>query len=131
MAKLEFYAKSVVTQTDDGSAMLGFADDEFNTTQYVLLQRDLEPSQQDLNLGHDKPHIEINDQRHSGYGGVVEAQLQGNRLVLKLDAQAAADMSINDIIEIAFCVSTERLKDIAEQLCLLIGKDRVHEGDVG
>jgi|SRR5579885_3611987 hypothetical protein len=119
-------ANCVTCQTQDDVAMLGFADDEFNTTQYVMLQKGLKPSQQDREQGFDQPHIEVNSQIHSGYCGVVEAQLQENRLVLKLDPQAAADMSVDDTIEIAFHVPTERLKEMGDQLRLLLGPQRVH-----
>jgi len=122
---MKFTANCVTCQTQDNVAMLGFADDEFNTTQYVMLEKDLQPSQQDLQLGHDKPHIEIDDQRHSGYGGVVKAQLQESQLALKLDPQAAADMAVDDTIEIAFHVQKERLKEIGNQLRLLLGNDIV------
>ena len=122
---MKFTANCVTWQTHDDVAMLGFADDEFNTTQYVILQKDLLPSQQDLQLGHDKPYIEIGDQRYSSFGGVVKAQLQENQLVLKLDAIAATNMSVDDIIEIAFHLSKERLKEAGNQLRLLLGNDIV------
>ncbi|GIW82863.1 MAG: hypothetical protein KatS3mg105_4670 [Gemmatales bacterium] len=122
---MRFTATCVTCQTQDDVAMLGFADDEFNTSQYVLLQKDLEPSQEDLELGHDRPYIEIDDQRYSRYGGVVKAQLKENQLVLKLDPQAAADMSVDDTIEISFRVPMERLKEISSQLRLLLGNDIV------
>jgi hypothetical protein len=105
--------------------MLGFADEEFNTTQYVMLQKGLRPNQQDREHGFDQLHIEVNSQIHSGYGGVVEAQLQENWLILKIDPQAAANMSVDDTIEIAFHVSMERLKEISNQLRLLLGSQRV------
>ena len=122
---MRFTATCVTYQTQDDVAMLGFADDEFKTTRYVLLQKDLEPSQRDLELAHDTLYIEIDDQRHSRYGGVVKAQLQESRLVLKLDPQAAADMSVDDTIEISFRVPMERLKEISNQLRLLLGNDIV------
>lgn len=123
---MRFTATCVTCQTQDDVAMLGFADDEFNTTQYVMLQRGLmPPSPQDREAGFDRPHIEVNSQTHSGYGGVVKAQLQENRLVLKLDPQAAADMSVDDTIEIAFRVPMERLKEIGDQLRVLLGDDIV------
>jgi len=85
----------------------------------------MKPSRQDLQLGHDKPHIEINDQSHSGYGGVTEVQLKENSLVLKLDSSAASKMSVDDTLEIAFHVSKEKLLGIGNQLRLLLGNDIV------
>jgi hypothetical protein len=122
---MKLTAHYVTCQTQDDVAMLGFADDEFNTTQYVMLQKGLKPNQQDRECRFDQTYIEVNSQIHSGYGGVVEALLQENRLVLKLDPQAAADMSVDDTIEIAFQVQKGRLEEIAEQLRLLLGAERV------
>lgn len=123
---MKLTARCVTCQVFDGVAMLGFADDEFKTTQYVLLQKDLEPSQQDLELGHDRPLVEINDQRYSAYGGVVEAHLQEKGLLLRLAPQAAADMTVDEIIDITFNLPMDKLKEISDQLCLLIGRERVH-----
>lgn len=123
---MKLTANCVTCQTQDDVAMLGFADDEFNTTQYVLLQRGLKPSQQDRDCGFDTAHIEVNSQLHSGYGGVVEARLQENRLLLTLDPQAAADMSVDEAIEITFQVPKGRLKEIGDQLRLLLGPEKVH-----
>ena len=122
---MELIANCVTCQTQDEVAMLGFADDEFNTTQYVMLQRGLKPSQQDREHGFDQLHIEVNSQIHSCYGGVVEARLHEKQLVLKLDLQAAADMSVDDTIEIALHVPAQTLKDIDEQLRLLLGPHKV------
>lgn len=119
-------ANYVTCETQDGVAMLGFADDEFNTTQYIMLQRQLTPpSPQDREAGLDRPHIEVNSPTQSGYGGVAKADLQQNRLVLELNPNAAADMSVDDTIEIAFHLPVERLKKVGDQLRLILGKDRV------
>jgi len=118
---MEFTAHYVACQIRDNVALLGFADDQSNTTQYVLLQRDLEPSHQDRELGHDNFHIEINGQQYSGYGGIASARLQGSRLVLQLDPQTAADISVDNVIEITLLVPMEQLKELIKQLRLLLG----------
>jgi hypothetical protein len=123
---MRFSANCVTCQTRDGVALLGFADDEFNTTQYVLLQRELGPQRpEDREAGFDKPHIEVNSQTHSGYGGVMDARLHETSLVLRLDPQAAARMFVDDTIEIAIRVPSEKLDEIGEQLRLLLGNDIV------
>jgi hypothetical protein len=123
---MKLTANCVICQTQDDVAMLAFADDEFNTTQYVMLQKALKPSQLDRECGFDQHHIEVTSQNHSAYGAVVGAQLQDNRLLLRLDPHAAGDMSVDDAIEIAFHVPKERLNEIGEQLRFLLGAERVH-----
>src|SRR3974390_3002403 len=123
---MRFTANCVTYQTQDGVAMLGFADDEFKTNQYVLLQKGLAPpSPQDRQGGVGRPHIEVNSQSPSGYGGVARAQLLENRLVITLHPQAAAEMTVDDSIDIAFHVSKQRLREMGNQLCLVLGKDIV------
>lgn len=118
-------ANCVTCQTQDDVAMLAFADDEFNTTQYVMLQKGLKPSQQDRTLGLDNLHIEVNSQDQSGYGSVETALLEKDRLVLNLDPKAAAAMSVDATIEISFRVPMEKLKQISDQLRSLLGPDKV------
>jgi hypothetical protein len=119
---MKLTANCVTCQTQDDVAMLGLADDEFDPTQYILLQKGLHPSPQDRECGFDQTYIEVNSQIHSSYGGVIEAQLQDNRLVIKLDPQAATDMSVDETIEITFYGPKET---IAAQLHILLGADRV------
>ena len=121
---MRFKASCITWQNENGVAMLGFADDEFNTTQYLLLQRTLEPDQQDRALGHDRVHVQLNER--SAYGNVEEAQLRKQGISFWLDQVTAATVSNGEGIEIAFDVTAPRLKDMAEQLRLLIGQERVH-----
>ncbi len=123
---MKLMANCVTYQTQDDVAMLGFADDECNPSQYIMLQKGLRPSSQDRECGFDQTYIEVNSQIHSGYGGVVEAQLKENRLVLKLDPQAASEMSVDETIEITFRGPKET---IAEQLRILLGGERIRLSD--
>jgi hypothetical protein len=120
---MKFKASYITWQNQNGVAMLGFADHEFNTMQYLLLQRTLEPDLQDHALGHDQVHIQLNER--SAYGTVEEAQLQKGGLVLRLDDATAATVSGGENIEITLDVPTAKIKDLDKQLGLLIGKERV------
>ncbi len=122
---MKFTANFVMRQTQDNMAQLGFADDEINTVHYVLLQKNLQPSNKDRELGHDKTHIEIDDQRHSGFGGVMKARLKQDGLVLTLTNQAATRMFVDETIEIDFVVADAKLIEIGNQLRLLFGDDKV------
>lgn len=123
---MRFTASCISWQIEDGVALLGFADDEFHTTQYLLLQRTLEPDQQDRALGMDRVYIEWSEQSRSAYGHVEEARLRRDGITLRLDPATAAAVSNGERLEIVFDVTAPRLLEIAEQLRLLIGPDRVH-----
>jgi len=122
---MKFHATRITCQVEDGVAMLGFADDDFNTTQYLLLQRTLEPDQQDRGLGMDKVHIELNSQIRSAYGNVEEAQLRTRGVVFRLDPATAAKVSDGETIDVAIDMTASKMKEVAEQLRLLIGEERV------
>ena len=117
----------VVVQNEYGVALLGFADEQFNTTQYLLLQRTLAPDDQDRALGQDRVHIELNDR--SAYGDVEEARIEnGLRLpVLRLDPLTASQVSGGETIEVGFGESAS-LDIIAAQLRLLIGAECLRYG---
>ena len=123
---MRFTASCITWQNENGVVLLGFADDEFNTTQYLLLQRTLGPDQQDRDLGMDRLYIELNDQARSAYGTVEEARLRMQGVTFRLDQATAATVSNGESIEIAFDVTAARLQEMAEQLRLLTGPDRVH-----
>src|SRR5438128_11669206 len=105
--------------------MLGFADDDINTTQYLLLQRTLEPDQQDRRLGMDKVHVELNSQSKSAYGNIEEAQLRERGVVFRLDPATAAKVSDGETIDITIDMTAKEMNEVAEQLRLLIGEERV------
>jgi len=75
---------------EDDVIMVGFADDEFNTKEHLLLQKALEFDEQDIALGHDKVHITYIDELYSSYGGIIKFEL------------------INDVIEIQFDKDTAK-----------------------
>ena len=122
---MKFHASRITCQVEDGVAVLGFADDDTNMTQYLLLQRTLQPDPQDRRLGMDKVHFELNSQIKSAYGTVEEAQLRKQGVVFRLDPATAAKVSDGETIDVAIDLSAGKMKELAEQLRLLIGEDRV------
>lgn len=55
-------------QKENNVVIVGFADDEFNSKEYVLLQKSLVSEEQDKKLGLDQVHITFNDPSRSAYG---------------------------------------------------------------
>jgi hypothetical protein len=122
---MKFHASRITCQVEDGVAMVGFADDDINTTQYLMLQRTLGPDQQDRRLGMDKVHIEFNSQLRSAYGNVEEVQLRKQGVVFRFDPATAAKVSSGETIDVTMEMTAGKMKELAEQLRLLIGEERV------
>jgi hypothetical protein len=91
----------VYTQDDGEVVMVGFADEEYNTKEYVLLQRILNPSQEDKQHREDEVHIEVNDQRHSGYGGVRAIRLTRDSVTILLEPSIAEELRVESEIQVA------------------------------
>ena len=70
------------TQNDGEVAMVGFADHQYDTKAYVLLQRTLRPSSDDICRGWDDVHIMVDDETRSAYGGVKQITLHDEKQVL-------------------------------------------------
>jgi len=113
---MEFKANCVTWQNVDGVAMLGFADDEFKTKQYLLLQRKAKPDQKERALGMDKVHFELNSQLKSAYGDVEEVQIENQRVVFRLDPATAQTVGNGEDIEIALDLDAKKLKQVADSL---------------
>ena len=127
VVETKFHATCINSQVADGVALLALADDELNPSQYILLQRTLEPDQQDRNLGHDKVHIELNSQVQSTYCDVEQAQVQRGRIVLQIDAKTASRLSSHKTIDITFDVTAAQLDEMRQQLRLLLGDEKVQD----
>ncbi|QDH69915.1 Imm10 family immunity protein [Marilutibacter alkalisoli] len=79
MGTFAFEAKSVAIEQPVGEFhLVGFADSEFNTNIYLMLQRALEFDDQDVELGMDTYHVEWCGQESSGYGGISQFVLKTN-----------------------------------------------------
>jgi hypothetical protein len=55
---------------EDEAILVGFADRHYDTKEYILFSRALNPSEQDYILGHESIHTEVNDQLYSFYDGI-------------------------------------------------------------
>jgi hypothetical protein len=124
-ASMKFHASRITCLVEDGVAMLGFADDDINTTHYLLLQRTLEPNPEDRRLGMDQVHVELNSQIQSAYGNVEEARLRKRGVVFRLDPATAAKVSDGEAIDVTIDMTPEKMKEVADQLRLLIGEKNV------
>jgi hypothetical protein len=80
---------------DDGAATAAF---RAASGDYVLLQRALEPDEQDIELGMAGVYLEVNEQGLAAYDGIGAATLTPTRLVLELNEEGAARIGAPEII---------------------------------
>ncbi|MGN7360291.1 Imm10 family immunity protein [Paenibacillus sp. SAF-054] len=82
--------------------MIGFADDEFDPQEYILLQKTLNPSEEDVVAGFDEVHLMYNDESQSLYGGISQFYLTPNRVEITLKENAAEVLHSSPVIVIHY-----------------------------
>jgi hypothetical protein len=122
---MRFKASCVTWQHEPDAATLGFADDEIDTKEYLLLERTLKPDKQERELGMDRLYIELNSQKRSAYGSVEEVRFERSSLVFRLDMATASKVSNGEAIEVEVDNSQVDLKQLAKHLRFLIGAERI------
>lgn len=89
----------------DGVVTVGFADQQYDTQRYLLLQRSKNPSGQDQKLEHDQVHITIDDQSRSTYGGIRRIEIQPVMVKITLTTESAQQLGTDREIVVRFRVS--------------------------
>ena len=88
MGTAAFTAKMAYASKEEGYYMVGFADDEYETKEYILLQKAFEFDEQDIALGMDGEYVEINGQENAGYKCCRSAILSDASFAIKLEPGA-------------------------------------------
>ena len=80
----------------DGALVVGFADQQYDTKAYFMLQRGLEQ--------HDDEgvYLEHTDQAHGAYGEVMVCLLSGNRIELSVDEVTAKELEVEATFAVEF-----------------------------
>lgn len=85
---------------EDNIILVGFADDEFNTKEHILLQKSLEVNEQDKMLGQDKVHITYIDELRSSYGRISKILIKDKTVIINVDKDTAEKLKIEEQMEI-------------------------------
>lgn len=118
----ELGAGFVYTQDDGEVAMVGFADQQYDTRAYVLLQRTLRPSGDDVRRGWDDVHITVDDETRSAYGGVKRITLFEKRVLIEVSPTTANHLGTREAIGVNMENAQVDVGQLAEMLKLLCGK---------
>ncbi|HEY8023311.1 MAG TPA: Imm10 family immunity protein [Burkholderiaceae bacterium] len=117
---IQFIATKVFAGTEENSWTVGFADHEFETKEYLFLQRASVVEQQDVDIGHDSYHVEINDQSCSCYGGIESAKLWRNRIEIAFLPKASTVLQNTKIVKIQFDVDDLTFAALSNHLALVL-----------
>ena len=111
-----FHANVVKVEEMDRVCLVGFADDGFDTRNYLTLLRSFEDDEQDVRLGLNTYHVERNDQVWSGYGGIDAFELKPDRAKITFNLAGAIAMGNVSEMEITFQIDRDRFSALKECL---------------
>jgi hypothetical protein len=96
-----FTAHFCFVEVAGNSFRAGLADNQNDTSRYVLFERLKEPDAQDLKFGFEAPHFEIDDQVNSGYGLLERIVLADRTLTVWPNAEGEQVLRLNGPIQIS------------------------------
>lgn len=115
-----FNCKFIYSNIDNDIIMVGFADQEYDTKKYILLQKKLQPSKKDIEAKMNGIHFEYCDQIHSGYDCIDEIHVSLNAIVFYLSTEFANSfqMSPKLLIDISEAkLNKKRFVELLSEMC--------------
>jgi hypothetical protein len=110
----------------DGAITVGLADNEFDPSHYVLLQRTLEPDKQDQQLGLDGIYIESDSQSCSAYNGVKNITIAESQLRIEIDERYSQQLGA-EVIEVYLSISSDEHSMLVDKLKDLVGNKSIFQ----
>jgi hypothetical protein len=101
---------------------LYFSNDQSQQPQYVVLSRDLRPSDQDRRLGLDKLYLEVNDQGVSGYDAVQDILLLPGKVSILLEPSSQIAIECGHRIDITFDQACVEVQEIGTLIQFFVSK---------
>jgi len=102
---------------DSDAWLVGFADAEFNTRRYLVLQREKSPRAQEVALGLEGYRVEVDDQRNSCYGGIERFELFPDHIAVQFEDDAFSAIGDRKTIVVGLALRPKQLEQLRE--CLL------------
>ncbi|MFJ7665736.1 Imm10 family immunity protein [Lysinibacillus sp. NPDC097195] len=101
-------ASFVYFSIEDETIIIGFADDEFNTKDYVLFQKSLFID--DIPMLN-KVHITLNSENRAAYGGIVRIRLSQKLISIILSKETANSLG-TDSIDIEYALDENQFNSL-------------------
>lgn len=96
--------------------LVGFANDDFEPTHYLQLQRGFEDSDQVIHLGMNTYYVEIDDQSSSCYGGIEHFELRRDQALVKFSSQGEKKLNGIESAEVKFTIDNEKFTHLQDRL---------------
>jgi hypothetical protein len=109
-------AACVSIEEDADLWSVGFANAEFNSTRHLILQRDKSPQVQDVALGFDGYHVELDDQSKSCYGGIESFELFPDHAIVEFEDEAVSVFGVDKTIVVKFTLRQQQLAQLRDCL---------------
>jgi hypothetical protein len=116
-------AACVSIEEDADRLLVGFADAEFNARRYLRIQRLKAPEADDISLGLDGYHVEVDDPSNSCHGGISAFELHPDRAIVEFDRDAAAVLGGADALVIEFALRRKQLDPLRDGLARIFAGD--------
>jgi len=111
-----FHATCIAVIEDEIGWVVGLADREHDTRQYLQFQRDHVSDSQDKALGHDTYYVEKDDQSNSCYGGIESVILGADAIRLKLSEAGSQSLGSGRNVLITFDADEQTLDRVRQGL---------------
>lgn len=108
---------------EDNGIMVGFADDQFDTKEHLLLQKSIVFDEKDKEMGFDKVYINYGDQKNATYGGILKFILKNGIARIYLESKAANELNTDEQIEIVFPKNDDKLISAKKHLAEIFKDD--------
>jgi len=117
----EMSANYAFAQDNGTVVMVGFADQDYQTRDCLLLQRTLKPSKGDFARGWDDIHIMVNEESRSTYGGVEGVELWSDYAIIKLAPATASKVQVGTPFRVNLSAQVANLGEVGSMLEVLCG----------
>ncbi|MBD9468384.1 Imm10 family immunity protein [Pseudoxanthomonas sp. PXM01] len=111
-----FIARFAYSGENDGVLMAGLADDQYETRQYLLLQKASAPTKEDVELGQDDVHITLSEESCSAYAGIESIKMFANELRIELYQEAAEALGADRVFTVSFDPELDGLDELSTML---------------
>lgn len=115
---MDFNATEISADYDEYGILVIFLGSENN---YLMIQFEEDPDEQDIELGMGPYHIERDDQGYGGYGGVKKWTLEAKNLHLEMDNKGKKNLDVEHI-RITFDIDKDAFENLREKLQVALGE---------
>lgn len=123
-----FHATCIAAVEDEVGWVVGLADQEVDTRQYLQFQRGHANDPQDQPLGLDTYYVEKDDQSNSCYGGIERIDLGANAIQLRLDEAGSQSLRLDKNVVITFDADEQTLDRFrAGLIAVFAGTDLIRD----